>query len=150
MCLVFNSAPHSKENHASNFRPCRFYCLLKAPFTLYHRLIKITDRTLNVFSRFQWNSFTTTLRQKPREVSRIRCLLHNFWCFPFLLKKILNTVYVSKVLNSFMRHCLFYNTTFSVRIIKNLKIIIALTCSSPFLLASFVKRWILFILNSYN
>ena len=38
---------------------------------LMHRLIKITDRTLNVvFSSFGWNSFTITLRQKPREVSR--------------------------------------------------------------------------------
>ena len=38
-----------------------------------HRLIKITDRTLDVvFSRFGWNFFTITLRQKPRGVSRSR------------------------------------------------------------------------------
>ena len=36
-----------------------------------HRLIKIKDRTLDVvFSIFQWNSFTITLRQKPGGVMR--------------------------------------------------------------------------------
>ena len=39
----------------------------------HHRLIKKTDRTLDVaFSRFEWNSFTITLRQNPRGVSRSR------------------------------------------------------------------------------
>ena len=38
-----------------------------------HRLIIITDRTLDVvFSKFGLNSFTITLRQKPRGVSRSR------------------------------------------------------------------------------
>ena len=41
--------------------------------SLTHRLIKITDRTLHVvFSIFGWNSFTITLRQKPRGISRSR------------------------------------------------------------------------------
>ena len=44
---------------------------IRSRIGLYHRLIKITDTTLDVvISGFGCNSFTFTLRQKPRGVSR--------------------------------------------------------------------------------
>ena len=44
----------------------------RKPDTENHRLINITDRTLDVvFSRFRGFSFTKTLRQKPKGITRM-------------------------------------------------------------------------------
>ena len=54
----------STEEHITKYPTCQY---------TDHRLIKITDNTLDAdFSRFGWDSFTITLRQKPRGVSRSR------------------------------------------------------------------------------
>ena len=52
---------------------CIYYKTAVSHVHWTHRLIKITDRTLDViFSRFGWNASKITLRQKPRGVSRSR------------------------------------------------------------------------------
>jgi len=67
-CLKF--VPILKLNWISQWNRCSTILVCN------HRLIKITNRTLDVvFSRFGWNSFTITLKQKPRRVLRSLCLV---------------------------------------------------------------------------